>query len=296
MTLQACGCRTVLSQGTFLAVPTAEFAAAAAGSGFEGVSLWRHAPAFGTVDTARRAMTDAGLCAHALCTGRFLVAAGSESGFEEHCRALDDAARLGAGQLVIVVGPARPSGAGALSASATIARARTLIERLVPVAAQAGVVLALEPFHPVFAAERSALVRLVDALDLVDQVDSPWLGLALDSYHVWWDPELDALLPRAARRTVAAHLADWLVPTVDVLRGRGVPGEGVIDLDGFVHALRDAGYTGPLEVEVLTDRFEAGPVTDAARLLRTSLNSFLDPARLASGVLGRPVSSPAPLR
>lgn len=126
-----------------------------------------------------------------------------------------------------------------------------------------------------FAAEKSALVTLRAALSMIEAFDSRWVGIAADSYHLWWDPDLAVQFAHADGRIFAVHLSDWLVPTVNLACVRGVPGEGVIDLAAFVKTARHAGFAGPLEVEVLTDRFDGQPARSTARLLRSSIESIL---------------------
>jgi sugar phosphate isomerase/epimerase len=270
--------RAVLSQGTFLTVPADEFADAAAFAGFDALDVWRHAPGFGSVSTMGTAARRAGLSVHAVCRGGYLVESDQQAADAASLQSLDDAAELGAAHLVVVVGPVTHS------ARATLERAARVLEVLLPEAEDRGVALALEPFHPMFAAEKSALVTLRAALSMVEAFDSRWVGIAADSYHLWWDPDLAVELARADGRILAVHLSDWLVPTINLARGRGVPGEGVIDLAGFVATARDAGYAGPLEVEVLTDRFDGHPARSTARLLRSSIEPILETdAALTSG-------------
>ncbi|WP_405431156.1 sugar phosphate isomerase/epimerase family protein [Micromonospora sp. NBC_00617] len=260
---------TVLSQGTFLSVSADEFAEAAAIAGFDALNIWRHAPSFESASAVGMATRRAGLSVHAVCRGGYLVEPDQRAADDASLQALDDAAELGADHLVVVVGPV------VHSARATLERAARVLEALLPEAEDRGVALALEPFHPMFAAEKSALVTLRAALSMVEALDSRWVGIAADSYHLWWDPDLAAQFAHADGRILAVHLSDWLVPTVNLPRGRGVPGEGVIDLAGFVAIARHAGFSGPLEVEVLTDRFDGQPAHSTARLLRSSIESIL---------------------
>jgi sugar phosphate isomerase/epimerase len=123
---------------------------------------------------------------------------------------------------------------------------------------RSGVRIALEPLHPVYAADRSCLSLLSEALDLCDAIEGhspdPWLGVCIDVYHVWWDPNLKRDIARAgaARRTLGFHVCDWLVPTRDVLNDRGMMGDGVIDVPGIRRDIEAAGYAGLVEVEVFS--------------------------------------------
>jgi sugar phosphate isomerase/epimerase len=125
------------------------------------------------------------------------------------------------------------------------------IDDLLPYADQHDVILAVEPFHPMLAAERSAIVTLDQATDIAEAFDHPRLGVAIDTYHVWWDPHLLEAIHRARHRTVGVHVADWLVPTENLLTSRGLPGDGIIDLELLLRTVHDCGYDGDVEVEVM---------------------------------------------
>ena len=116
--------------------------------------------------------------------------------------------------------------------------------------------LALEPLHPVYAADRSCLSLLSEALDMCEAVegatDDPWLGVCVDVYHVWWDPNLRRDMARAAGRILGFHVCDWLMPTADVLNDRGMMGDGVIDVPGIRSMAEDAGYAGFVEIEIFS--------------------------------------------
>jgi sugar phosphate isomerase/epimerase len=80
------------------------------------------------------------------------------------------------------------------------------------------------------------------------------VGVVIDVYHLWWDPDFEAQIARAGRskRILAHHICDWLVPTKDLLLDRGMMGDGVIDLRRIRAEIEAAGYTGPQEVEILS--------------------------------------------
>lgn len=234
-----------------------DLALACARAGIGGVAPWRHRYLNGDVAATRSVLDDNGIRATSLCRGGFFTGTRSETAaHEDNRRAVEEAAVLGAPVLVLVCGPVDRA-TGMLAAEAAIARG---IERLLPYAIDHGVALAVEPFHPMLAAERSALVTVAQATRLVrDVLGSPSgssaagspLGLAIDTYHVWWDPDLDASLQAAADLVLGVHVADWLVPTPDLLAGRGLPGDGVIPLHRLLRQLHSLGFDGPLEVEVL---------------------------------------------
>ncbi|WP_420114408.1 sugar phosphate isomerase/epimerase family protein [Pseudactinotalea sp.] len=135
------------------------------------------------------------------------------------------------------------------------ARARAL-EGLAAMAAEAegaGIGLALEPLHPMMTADRCVVVSLAQALDMVEAVGSPAVGVAVDSYNVWWDPQLAASLERAGDRVISYQICDWLVPQPHPVFGRGIPGDGVIDLAGLTRQVDALGYRGPIEVEIFNE-------------------------------------------
>ncbi|QRP49445.1 sugar phosphate isomerase/epimerase [Amycolatopsis sp. FDAARGOS 1241] len=254
---------TVLSQGSFLHLDTGEFALAAADAGFDALAVWRQAPGYRGARATANAAAQAGIRVDTLCRGGFL----DRAGHEETLRAIGEAAELGAGVLVVIAGPPRPADPRAAGADLHAA-----LDLALPAAERAGVVIALEPFHPVLAADRSWLVTLAQAVDVAEEFDSPHVGLAVDSYHLWWDPRLAAGLRRAGHRIAAVQLADWVVPEPGRLPPRGLPGEGAIPLGDFVKLTREAGYEGALEIEVLGDRVRSLPPLEAARSLKTALD------------------------
>ena len=150
--------------------------------------------------------------------------------------------------LVIVSGPA--NGQTLADARATVLDG--LLEVL-PDAEKAGVILGIEPLHPMYAAERSVVVTLKQANDIADQLRSPSAGVVVDAYHVWWDPEVFKEIERSRGRIVGFHVSDWPVPLPGILMGRGMMGEGVIELRQLRQAVDKAGYDGPIEVEIFNE-------------------------------------------
>jgi sugar phosphate isomerase/epimerase len=222
-------------------LPEAVERCAAAGIGI--VAPWRHQLAKTGVAQSARAIREAGLAVSSLCRGGFFTAPGAD---DDNRRAVEQAAELEAPVLVLVCGP--PAGRDLQAARAAIAAG---VERLLPYAADHGVRLAIEPLHPMMIGERSAIVTLGEALALARSLDSPYAGVAVDAYHVFWDPELEPLLAAAHGLIAAHHVCDWLVPTPDLLAGRGLMGEGIIDLPRLRALIEAAGYRGPIEVEVI---------------------------------------------
>jgi sugar phosphate isomerase/epimerase len=197
-------------------------------------------------------MRDAGVRASSLCRGGFFPAGSPlerRERIDDNRRALHEAAELGADVLVLVSGPAPDRDLDA-------ARKMVLdgVGELLPVAAECNVRLAIEPLHPMFAGDRSVVVTLGQANDFAEQLDSPWVGVAVDVYHVWWDPEVYAQVERARGRILGFHVSDWLAPPPDHLLGRGMIGDGVIELSRLREAVDAAGYDGPIEVEIFNQK------------------------------------------
>jgi sugar phosphate isomerase/epimerase len=194
-----------------------------------------------------------GLRVTGLCRGGMFPAATAgerAARIEDNRRAIDEAAALHADCLVLVVG-------GLPAGSKNIDEARRMvadgIAAVLPHARAAGVPLAIEPLHPMYAADRSCVNTLEQALDICAELGEG-VGVAIDAYHVWWDPALAAAIARAGRMRaiLAHHICDWLVPTTDLLLDRGMMGDGVIDLPGFRAMINAAGFDGPEEVEIFS--------------------------------------------
>ncbi len=209
------------------------------------IGVWRHKATEYGLAAAASFIRENGLTISSLCRGGMFPASTSrerQQRIDENRIAIDEAAALGAGVLVLVCGPAPDR-------DLTAARAMVAdgIAALRDHARAAGVRLAIEPLHPMFAAERSVITTLGEANTLAERLD---VAVIVDAYHVWWDPDLPAQIRRAGPRIAGFHISDWLVPLPDVLYGRGVMGEGVIDLRSMGELVSNAGYIGPVEVEI----------------------------------------------
>lgn len=219
--------------------------------GIGGISPWRDKlQELGAVE-ARRMIDDHGLEVSGLCRGGWFTAEGAltQRVIDDNKRAVDEAATIGAACLVMVVG-------GLPVGSRDMASARAVVEEglnaTVDYARTVGVPIAIEPLHPAYASDRSCVNTLAQALDLCDRIGSG-VGVALDVYHVWWDPELEVQIRRAGKeRLLAFHVCDWLVPTRDLLLDRGMMGDGVIDIPRIRSWVEDAGFVGLNEVEIFS--------------------------------------------
>jgi sugar phosphate isomerase/epimerase len=240
--------RLSLNQATTQRWSLREAIEGCARSGIPAIGIWRDKLAEAGVEAAARLVRDTGLRVSSLCRGGMFPAATAAERMEridDNRRAIDDAAVLAADVLVLVCGPAPDKDIQA--ARAMVADA---IEQLIPYAAERGVKLGIEPLHPMYAGDRSVITTLSEALDLVGRFASPQVGVVIDTYHVWWDPYLFAQIRRASGHIMGFHICDWLVPTPHMLLGRGMIGDGVIDIRAIRAAVDRAGYGGPIEVEI----------------------------------------------
>ena len=224
--------------------------------GIRGIAPWRDLLHDMGLARAARAIRAHGLTVTGLCRGGMFPAATArqrKANIADNLRAIDEAHALGAKCLILVVG-GLPGGSKDLAGVRR--QVKDGIAAILPYARQAGVPLAIEPLHPMQAADRACVNTLEQALDLCDALDaraSAALGVAVDVYHVWWDPKLEAQIRRAGRKRILAHhICDWLVPTRDLLLDRGMMGDGVIELKKIRGWLERAGYRGFQEVEIFS--------------------------------------------
>ena len=222
-------------------------------AGIHAISPWRDQIEKIGLSNAARIVESNGMRVTGLCRGGMFPAsdaAGLKSAYDDNRRAVDEAAALGADCLVLVVG-GLPEGSRDLPGTREMVAEG--IATLLPYARANGVPLAIEPLHPMYAADRACVNTLSQALDICD-VCGEGIGVAIDVYHVWWDPELDAQIARAGAKgqILAHHICDWLVPTRDLLLDRGMMGDGVIDLKRIRRLIEEAGYHGPQEVEIFS--------------------------------------------
>lgn len=244
--------RLSLNQATVTRAPLPRAVEACAAAGVPAIGLWREHVADTGLARAARLVRDAGLRVSSLCRGGFLTSAdpgARRSALEDNRRAVDEAAALGTGTLVLVVGGL--PGEGDRDLVAARERVRTAVAELAPYAGSAGVRLALEPLHPVYCADRAVLSTLAQALDIAEEHPVSQVGVVVDAFHLWWDPQLAVQLRRAAGRIASFQVADWVTPLPpDVLLARGMMGDGHVDLAGMLRAVDATGYDGDVEVEI----------------------------------------------
>jgi len=239
---------------------------ACARHGVPGISIWRHKLAETGVARAATLLRDAGLRVSSVCRGGMfpaLTASERASRIDDNRRAIDDAATLGAEVLVLVCGAAPDR---------DIAAAREMvadgIAAVAPYAAERGVRLGIEPLHPAFAAERSCITTMREARLISERFDSANVGVVVDVYHVWWDPERAEEIARLGDRIAGYHVNDWLVPVKNVLMNRGMMGDGVIELRRIRGEIERAGYRGPIEVEIFNEEIWQTPLDELVRLTK----------------------------
>ena len=230
------------------------------------VSLWRDKVAETGLEETVRLLGDTGIRVSSLCRGGFFPAATAAEEsitWEENQRAVDEAAALGAEVLVLVCG-------GIVNHDLDRSREMVVrgIDRLLPYAEKIRVKLGIEPLHPMFAADRSVIVSVGQANAIVDMFKSSNLGTVIDVYHVWWDPVVYSEIAHAASHIFGFHVNDWIVPVPDILNGRGMMGDGVIPIKCLREAVTEAGYSGPIEVEIFNEELWRLPGSELLRLVK----------------------------
>jgi sugar phosphate isomerase/epimerase len=245
---------------------------ATAAAGLPAVGLWRDRVAQEGVEKAAMLLRDCGLRVSSLCRGGFLT--GIDDGavaLDDNRRAIDEAATLGAPELVMVMG-----GVPDRDLPGARARMSERLAALVPYAAERDVRMALEPLHPMFCADRAVISTLGQALKLAEPHPAATVGVVIDTFHVWWDPELATSVAAAGAqgRISSFQVCDWLVPmAADPLVSRGMMGDGVIDFASIATLVADSGYQGDVEVEIFN---EAVWATDGYTVIETMKQRFRD--------------------
>ena len=231
--------------------------------GIKAISPWRDQVAAIGIDKLAAQLKAHGIGLSGYCRGGFFPApdvAGLRAALDDNRRAIDEAKKLNAPCLVLVVG-ALPGALDGKAAYKDIGRARNEVRDGIAAsleyAREVGMPLAIEPLHPMQAADRACINTLEHALDLCDELDpskTGALGVAVDIYHVWWDPKLEQQIQRAGKeRLLAYHVCDWLTPTRDLLSDRGMMGDGVIELKKIRAWMETAGFKGFSEVEIFSN-------------------------------------------
>jgi sugar phosphate isomerase/epimerase len=262
--------RLSLNQATTKYQPLDGAVAACVRAGIPAIGLWRESVAEVGLDLAVKLVADSGLRVSSLCRGGFLTG-DRTAAIAENRMAIDEAAALGAPSLVMVVGGLPPGSTDLPDARQRVADA---IAELAPYAGASGVRLALEPLHPMYCADRAVLSTLGQALDLAEQFPVEQVGVVVDTFHLWWDPQVWAQISRAGDRIASYQVCDWITPLpADVLLARGMMGDGHIDFAPFTRAVAAAGYTGDIEVEIFNQEIWSA---DPDEVLATMCDRYRD--------------------
>ncbi|MBR0844640.1 sugar phosphate isomerase/epimerase [Bradyrhizobium liaoningense] len=261
---------TVRKQGDLV-----EIIDACAKHGIRAIDPWRDQVAAVGLERAARAVREAGLDLSGYCRGGMFTsdAARRSEVRDDNRRCVDEAKALGAPCIVLVVGGLPQYSRPGSEVSKDIGAARGQVEEaladMLDYAKQAKLPLAIEPLHPAYAADRACVNTTKQALDICDRLDpgrSGMLGVALDVYHIWWDPELMGQIARAGTdRLLAFHVCDWLVPTRDILNDRGMMGDGVIDIKSVRAAVEAQGFAGYSEIEIFSNDWWGKPIDEVLR-------------------------------
>ncbi|MEZ0447088.1 sugar phosphate isomerase/epimerase family protein [Cellulomonas sp. ICMP 17802] len=249
-------------------------------AGLPAVGVWRDRVQEVGLAEAAKIVADAGLRVSSLCRGGFLTAeddAEATAALDDNRRAIVEAATLGTHELIMVVG-GLPEGSRDLVGARR--RVADRIGELAPFAAGHGVRLVLEPLHPIFAADRAVLSTLGQALDLAEPFPAEVVGVVVDTYHVWWDPDLQPQIARAgaAGRIASYQVCDWILPlAADPLLSRGHVGDGYIDFPTITRWVAEAGYTGDVEVEIFRESVWDAPGDETVGTLAARYREHVQP-------------------
>jgi sugar phosphate isomerase/epimerase len=273
--------RLSINQATIKYTTVAQAIEVVRAAGIESIGLWREQVQEAGLAESVKMIADSGLRYSTHCRGGWFTAEEGPArvaALDDNRRAIDETAALAAAgaegaraALVIVVG-GLPDGSRDLVGARE--RVRDAVATLAPYAKDQGVQLALEPLHPMYASDRSVLSTLDQALDIAADFDPAVVGVTVDTFHLWWDPEV---LPKIARagaegRIASYQVCDWKTPlAADNLLSRHYPGDGVIDFSDMTRAVEATGYTGDVEVELLNQEIWD---TDPAEAVRRTIAGF----------------------
>ncbi len=226
-------------------------------AGIHGITIWRNVLENKNLTEVRSLLDDHGMEVVSLCRGGFFPSVDisrRNEAIDDNFRAIEQAAAVGAPLIVLVCGAD-----GRQSLEKSREQIADGILRILPAAQSAGVKLAIEPLHPMYAGDRSAVNTMKQANDMAELINSEWVGIAVDVYHLWWDDNLKSEIKRCAGKDhlFAFHICDWNVPTLDFLNDRGLMGDGCIPIPEIRGWVEDAGFSGFNEVEIFSDKYWA---------------------------------------
>lgn len=272
--------RFSLNQATIKRATLTEAVDATVAAGIPSIGLWREPVADFGLGASAAYVRDAGLRVSSLCRGGFLTgdrAGDRAAALDENRRAIEETAALGAPALVLVVG-GLPEGSRDLVGARE--RVRDALGDLAGDARAAGIQLAIEPLHPMYVADRAVVSTLGQALDIAEHFDARDVGVVVDTFHVFWDPDV---LPQIARagatgRIASFQVCDWNLPIApDALLSRGYPGDGFIDFESLTRAVAAAGYVGDVECEVFRQDIWDAPFATAAETSAARYRELVEP-------------------
>ncbi len=257
-------------------------------AGVPSIGVWREPlQSYGLRPTLKR-LRDSGLRVSSLCRGGFFTAedrAARDAAIADNRLAIEEAATLGAPCLALVVG-GLPQGQRDLEGARQ--RVAEAVAELAPCAGAAGVRLALEPLHPMYCADRAVLSTLSQALDLAERFPATEVGVVVDAFHVWWDPDLPRQIARAGERIASFQVSDWLVPVPsDLLHARGMMGDGIIDFQAMCASVTAAGYRGDIEVEIFNKELWEAP---GNKIVETVMRRYVEHVLLDGALERHPVT------
>lgn len=241
-------------------------------AGIHAITVWRNVLENKNLKNIRQRLDDSGMTVVSLCRGGFFPSADSrerQKAIDDNLFAIEQAEAIGAPLIVLVCGADKRQ---ALQKSRD--QIKEGILKILPVAQDAGIKLAIEPLHPMYAGDRSAINTLCQANDMAVEINSEWLGVAVDVYHLWWDPVLKKEINRCAENEhlFAFHVCDWNVPTIDFLNDRGLMGDGCINIPEIRSWVEDAGFNSYNEVEIFSNKYWA---TDQNEYLEKIKEAYL---------------------
>lgn len=242
-------------------------------AGIHGVTIWRNVLENQKLTEVKKLLNDHGMVAVSLCRGGFfpsILNEKREEALQDNFLAIEQAAAIGAPLIVLVCGAD-----GRQSLERSREQIAEGIMRILPAAQDAKVRLAIEPLHPMYAGNRSAVNTMKQANDIAELINSEWVGVAVDVYHLWWDDTLKTEIQRCGCRNhlLAFHICDWNVPTTDFLNDRGLMGDGCINIPEIRSWVEDAGFNGYHEVEIFSTKYWA---TNQKEYLEKIKNAYLE--------------------
>lgn len=245
-------------------------------AGLGAIGIWREQLAEVGLDEACRLIAESGLRVSSLCRGGFFTnPAEAQSAEANNRQAIEETAALNAATLVLVPGGLPP---GDRDLEAARDRAARAIGKLVPYAHELGVNLGIEPMNPIYTADRGVISTLAQALDIAESFDAADVGVVVDAFHVWWEPDVSDQLQRAGQRIVSYQICDWITPLpADTLLARGMMGDGHVNFTALTQSVAAAGYRGDIEVEIFNADLWAAPPAEVVDTMAKRYLELVEP-------------------